>query len=84
MYIHYSIGNNSGRQILVRIVEVSVKGGVHFRRFHCIAKDGPGWAWPVKFMSRSTLSLHALLCKCILATLYSRMAKKEMLFSARR
>ena len=35
MYIHYSIGNNSGRQILVRIVEVSVIGGVHFRRFHC-------------------------------------------------
>ena len=35
MYIHYSIGNNSGLQTLVRIVEVSVIGGVCFRRFHC-------------------------------------------------
>ena len=35
MYIHYSTGNNSGPQTLVRIVEVSVIGGVHFRRFHC-------------------------------------------------
>ena len=37
MYIYYSIGNNSGPQTLVRIVEVSVIGGVRFRRFHCIA-----------------------------------------------
>ena len=36
MYIHYSTGNNSGPRTLVRIVEVSVIGGVHFRRFHCI------------------------------------------------
>ena len=36
MYIHYSIGNNSGLWTLVRIVEVSVIGGVCFRRFHCI------------------------------------------------
>ena len=36
MYIYYSIGNNSGPQTLVRIVEVSVIGGVRFRRFHCI------------------------------------------------
>ena len=36
MYIYYSIGNNSGPQTLVRIVEVSVIGGVCFRRFHCI------------------------------------------------
>ena len=36
MYIHYSTGNNSGPWTLVRIVEVSVIGGVHFRRFHCI------------------------------------------------
>ena len=36
MYIHYSIGNNSGPRTLVCIVEVSVIGGVHFRRFHCI------------------------------------------------
>ena len=35
MYIHYSIGNNSGPWTLVRIVEVSVIGGVRFRRFHC-------------------------------------------------
>ena len=35
MYIHYSTGNNSGPQTLVRIVEVSIIGGVHFRRFHC-------------------------------------------------
>ena len=35
MYIHYSTGNNSGPRTLVRIVEVSVIGGVHFRRFHC-------------------------------------------------
>ena len=28
MYIHYSIGNNSGPWTLVRIVEVSVIGGV--------------------------------------------------------
>ena len=34
MYIHYSIGNNSGPWTLVRIVEVSVIGGVRFRRFH--------------------------------------------------
>ena len=27
---------NSGLQSLVRIVEVSVIRGVHFRRFHCI------------------------------------------------
>jgi len=33
MYIY--IGNNSGPWTLVRIVEVSVIGGVHFRRFHC-------------------------------------------------
>ena len=36
MYIYYSIGNNLGPQTLVRIVDVSVIGGVHFRRFHCI------------------------------------------------
>ena len=36
MYIHYSIGNNSGLWTLVHIVEVSVIGGVRFRRFHCI------------------------------------------------
>ena len=36
MYIYYSIGNNSGPWTLVRIVEVSVIGGVRFRRFHCI------------------------------------------------
>ena len=35
MYIHYSTGNISGPWTLVRIVEVSVIGGVHFRRFHC-------------------------------------------------
>ena len=35
MYIYYSIGNNSGPRTLVRIVEVSVIGGVRFRRFHC-------------------------------------------------
>ena len=35
MYIHYSTGNNSGLRTLVHIVEVSVIGGVHFRRFHC-------------------------------------------------
>jgi len=35
MYIYYTIGNNSGPQTLVRIVEVSVIGGVHFWRFHC-------------------------------------------------
>ena len=35
MYIHYSTGNNLGPRNLVRIVEVSVIGGVHFRRFHC-------------------------------------------------
>ena len=35
MYIHYSTGNISGPRTLVRIVEVSVIGGVHFRRFHC-------------------------------------------------
>ena len=34
MYIY--IGNNSGPWTLVRIVEVSVIGGVRFRRFHCI------------------------------------------------
>ena len=37
MYIYYSIGNNSGPRTLVRIVEVSVIGGVRFRMFHCIA-----------------------------------------------
>jgi len=36
MYIYYSIGNNSGPRTLVHIVEVSVIGGVRFRRFHCI------------------------------------------------
>ena len=35
MYIHYSIGNNSGPRTLVCIVDVSVIGGVRFRRFHC-------------------------------------------------
>ena len=35
MYIHYSTGNNLGPRTLVCIVEVSVIGGVHFRRFHC-------------------------------------------------
>ena len=35
MYIY--IGNNSGPWTLVRIVEVSVIGGVRFRRFHCIS-----------------------------------------------
>ena len=35
MYIHYSTGNISGPQTLVRIVEVFVIGEVHFRRFHC-------------------------------------------------
>ena len=39
MYIHYSTGNNSGPRTLVRIVEVSVIGGVHFRRFHCSFKN---------------------------------------------
>ena len=39
MYIHYSTGNNSGPRTLVRIVEVSVIGGVHFRRFHCTLKQ---------------------------------------------
>jgi len=29
---------NSGPRTLVRIVEVSVIGGVHFRRFHCITE----------------------------------------------
>ena len=37
MYIYYSIGNNSGPQTLVCIVEVSVIRGVRFQRFHCIA-----------------------------------------------
>ena len=36
MYMYYSIGNNSGPRSLVCIVEVSVIGGVRFRRFHCI------------------------------------------------
>ena len=36
MYIHYSTGDNSGPWTLVCIVEVSIIGGVHFRRFHCI------------------------------------------------
>ena len=36
MYIHYSIGDNSGLRTYARIVEVSVIGRVHFRRFHCI------------------------------------------------
>ena len=40
MYIHYSIGNNSGPRTLVRIVEVSVIGGVRFWRFHCISYCG--------------------------------------------
>ena len=35
MHIYYSTRNNSGPWTLVRIVEVSVIGGVHFRRFHC-------------------------------------------------
>ena len=35
MYIYYSIGNNSGPRTLVHIVEVSVIGGVRFRRYHC-------------------------------------------------
>ena len=30
---------NSGPLTLVRIVEVSVIGGVHFRRFHCICNS---------------------------------------------
>ena len=30
MYIHYSIGNNSGPWTLVRIMEVSVIGGAIF------------------------------------------------------
>ena len=34
--VHYSIGNNLGPRTLVHIVEVSVIGGVRFRRFHCI------------------------------------------------
>ena len=36
IYYSYSIRNNSGPRTLVRIVEVSVIGGVCFRRFHCI------------------------------------------------
>ena len=36
MYIYYSTGNILGLRTLVCIVEVSVIGGVHFRRFHCI------------------------------------------------
>ena len=39
MYIYYSIGNNSGPRTLVRIVEVSVIGGVRFRRFHCTPEN---------------------------------------------
>ena len=39
MYIYYSIGNNLGPRTLVRIVEVSVIGGVRFRRFHCSPKS---------------------------------------------
>ena len=35
MYIYYSIGNNSGPQTFVCIVEVSVIGGIRFQRFHC-------------------------------------------------
>ena len=31
------IGNNSGPRTLVRIVEASIIGGVHFRRFHCLS-----------------------------------------------
>ena len=31
---------NSGPQTLVCIVEVSIIGGVRFRRFHCITKNG--------------------------------------------
>ena len=34
--VHYSIGSNSGLRTLVCIVEVSVIGGVRFRKFHCI------------------------------------------------
>ena len=45
MYIHYSTGNNSGPQTLVRIVEVSVKGGVNFRRFHC-SRSPDLWCLP--------------------------------------
>ena len=46
MYIHYSTGNISGLRTLVHIVEVSVIGGVHFRRFHCsrVLASFPG-AW---------------------------------------
>ena len=56
MYIYYSIGNNSGPQTLVCIVEVSVIGGVRFRRFHCIA-----------FVSIAvcTLSTHILSLHCM-------------------
>ena len=40
MYIYYSIGNNSGPQTLVRIVEVFVMERVCFRRFHYSWQNG--------------------------------------------
>ena len=37
--VHVRIGNNSGPWTLVRIVEVSVIGGVCLRRFHCTTQS---------------------------------------------
>ena len=37
MYSKRSIGNDSEPWHLIRIVEVSVIGGVRYQRFHCIS-----------------------------------------------
>ena len=38
LYVWYSTGNSLGPWFSVCISEVSVIGGVHYRRFHCISK----------------------------------------------
>ena len=64
MYIYYSIGNNSGPWTLIRIVEVSVIGGVHFRRFHCIGlsnqSNHPSCTAMVHINSKVSYIIHLL------------------------
>ena len=49
-------GNNSGLRTLVRIVEVSVIGGVRFRRFHCTRYIGHHQHWRKRGILDSRLS----------------------------
>ena len=52
MYIYYSI---VGTRTLVCIVEVSVIGGVHFRRFHCMCVSTLSFTWYILYVIKCLL-----------------------------